>query len=665
MTKESRGLKENDENVFSHCFYRRLKKLLGGEKMKKVIYIVGIIALISAMLITPAVAQTLTCSYDMCVNETGWWRDGGEFHAVTPSLWTNLDTGAMNNVNDGDTVFVYNGIYQMANGLKFIEPNVTLIGEDADSVTLDGLGNYFIAMGGVNVGDACPGSVLDGFTVVNSGVGVQVHSNAPNCIIRNCVFDGMTSNMHLSADNLTFENNVVSNCTKYTVMYIGRYGANFCTIANNSFMDNTAKSTIYIRESSNCVVVNNTITNTTAMTGGTGDAIRLYKTTAANNIITRNNISSNGGIIYLKDAGEGNKIYLNDFVDNPAGVTYYGTPPTTTYWNSTEQIEYVYGGSPYTNYLGNNWSDYAGEDTTPHDGIGDTAYAIPGSGTDKDYRPLMEPFGNYPAPVPAQPDLTPTAITLPELLLLNKSSTINASIANIGTDDAGSFNVSLSADGTVVDTVSIESLGAGNSTNVSFQWTPASAGDYELCVVADSDNSIDEQSEANNEICTGVTVLAPDLVPTAITTPTLFVDQPGTITATIENTGTDDAGSFNVSLSANGNVVDTATVDSLNAGTSTNVSFEWTPASAGDIELCVLADCDGSINEVNETNNEMCIDVEIKPDLTTTEITTAALLLLNQSSVVNASIANVGTADAGSFKVSLSCRGDCSGYRKR
>ena len=94
----------------------------------RAIYIIGMVVLLSVMMVIPASAQTLTCPCDICVNETGWWRDGEAFNAVVPSIWTNVDTGAMNNVNDGNTVFVYNGTYQMANGLQFIEPNVTLIG---------------------------------------------------------------------------------------------------------------------------------------------------------------------------------------------------------------------------------------------------------------------------------------------------------------------------------------------------------------------------------------------------------------------------------------------------------------------------------------------------------------------------------------------------------
>ena len=56
---------------------------------------------------------------------------------------------------------------------------------------------------------------------------------------------------------------------------------------------------------------------------------------------------------------------------------------------------YEYNGienSPLMNYWNNNyWDDYIGNDDD-NDGYGDTPYNIP-SGTDKDSKPLMNPFG--------------------------------------------------------------------------------------------------------------------------------------------------------------------------------------------------------------------------------------------------------------------------------
>ncbi len=100
-------------------------------------------------------------------------------------------------------------------------------------------------------------------------------------------------------------------------------------------------------------------------------------------------------------------------------------PPTVTYWNSTEPIKYVYGGTTYTNYLGNYWSDYTGSDTTPHDGIGDISYVVPDS-LGNDFRPLMAKFESYPAPAPA---VTPTPTPKPANASVSLGASIRPAIA--------------------------------------------------------------------------------------------------------------------------------------------------------------------------------------------------------------------------------------------
>ena len=162
-----------------------------------------------------------------------------------------------------------------------------------------------------------------------------------------------------------------------------------------------------------------------------------------------------------------------------------------------------------------------------------------------------------------------------------------------------------------MDTASVESLGIGNATNVSFQWTPALAGEVDLCVAADSDGTVDELNETNNETCVVVTVVAPDLVPAAMTPDVFFPGKLNAVTATIENVGDADAGSFNLSFKVDGTEVDTASVASLGDGASTDVSFSWTPPGTGSYELCVFADSDSEVDEGDEGNNELCEDVRV------------------------------------------------------
>lgn len=111
----------------------KIPKNLGGEKMKKVraVSIIVFVALLCAMMVMPAAAQTLTCPYDICVNETGWWRDGGAFNASGEPI----NDAVYSNSEPGDTIFVYNGSY--GTGFHINNPNLKVIGEGADVVTVN------------------------------------------------------------------------------------------------------------------------------------------------------------------------------------------------------------------------------------------------------------------------------------------------------------------------------------------------------------------------------------------------------------------------------------------------------------------------------------------------------------------------------------------------
>lgn len=103
-----------------------------------------------------------------------------------------------------------------------------------------------------------------------------------------------------------------------------------------------------------------------------------------------------------------------------------------------------------------------------------------------------------------------------------------------------------------------------------------------------------------------------DLITTALETPpTLYAHLTNTISATIKNNGTGNASSFNVSLSADGSLIDKTEVSGLDAGESKLVSFSWAPSRTGDFELCVTADCDSNVNESDEENNVLCKNVTV------------------------------------------------------
>ena len=121
-----------------------------------------------------------------------------------------------------------------------------------------------------------------------------------------------------------------------------------------------------------------------------------------NNVLTFNTYSGNVNSGIVPVGATGNKIYLNNFVDqqNTIGAASQQT------LNSLKQMAYTFGGASHTSYMSNYYSDYRGSDRNG-DGIGTT----PSANGDK--YPLVRPFEAYgaitvagaatPTPHPQQP----------------------------------------------------------------------------------------------------------------------------------------------------------------------------------------------------------------------------------------------------------------------
>lgn len=240
-----------------------------------------------------------------------------------------------------------------------------------------------------------------------------------------------------------------------------------------------------------------------------------------------------------------------------------------------------------------------------------TAYAIPAL--------LGDPY-----PVTAfqgqtqQPDLLVADIDVPTTIYTDTTITVTATIDNTGESDTDdSFKVELNVDGDKVDSVNVTALDAGEGVDVDFEWTPDAAGEYDLRVIADSEDEIDESNEGNNGLNCEVEAEErpedPDLVVIDIDVlSTIYTDTTTTVTATIENSGerdTDD--SFRVELNVDGDKVDSLTVTALDAGEDVDVELEWTPNATGDYTLRVIADAEDGIDESRETNNELTREVTV------------------------------------------------------
>lgn len=207
------------------------------------------------------------------------------------------------------------------------------------------------------------------------------------------------------------------------------------------------------------------------------------------------------------------------------------------------------------------------------------------------------------APV-TKPDLNVTAINN-DTIYNNTYNIIKATIVNVGNASASNFNITLCNGSVVVDTETVTSLGAGDSTEVKFLWTPASATLYTLNVTADSGGVVDEWDEGNNSMTKNVTastILDTDLVVSEVNDGTLFNDTDNVVFAVIENRGA-DASAFNVSLKENGTEMDKVFVPTLFFRDSQLVTFNWKPNSTGNILMNVTVDCDGDVTEPGSGEN--------------------------------------------------------------
>jgi len=309
---------------------------------------------------------------------------------------------AIDDANNGDKVYVYEGIY---NENINIYKKLDLVGEDKNT-TIISPGKSYHSKGIIDI-------TADRVSLI--GFSVQSFPNNLNCTnhgiaLLECDYTTIRDNiitvkrseghpqngiyMDVSNHNIIV-NNVIDSCTEkgleITLSHDNNISLNI--IKNNQY------SGISIWGSSNNVISGNIINNNNycgiygAICGNfisnneindNGYAgIRLVSKSCFNTVFS-NNITDNQvyGIIieYNPDPwippSEDNHIYRNNFVNNNQNAY-------DKYFNHWCKLSL--GGSN-----GNYWDDYNGEDRNG-DGFGDTSYVIPG-GSNKDRFPFMEPI---------------------------------------------------------------------------------------------------------------------------------------------------------------------------------------------------------------------------------------------------------------------------------
>ena len=242
---------------------------------------------------------------------------------------------AIDIANEGDTIFVYDGVYYER---IIINKSIKLIGENREKTIINGMGN------GSCIEIKADNVYISNFTIINGDVGIKLNFSSYNKIF-NC--NVSNNNYGVYAENSVY--NEISHCIISFNNYSGIWLIHF---SSHNII-------------SNCSIYSNK-----------GDGIHTC-CGSIDNTICYCNITLNEGD-GIETSSWDNKIFLNNFVDNNRNAynDYF-----QNYWDNGKK--------------GNYWSDFdtpeEGAYDNNSDGIVDQPYNIPG-GVGQDRYPLIQPF---------------------------------------------------------------------------------------------------------------------------------------------------------------------------------------------------------------------------------------------------------------------------------
>ncbi|MBU0595525.1 hypothetical protein KJ567_02425, partial [Candidatus Bipolaricaulota bacterium] len=209
-------------------------------------------------------------------------------------------------------------------------------------------------------------------------------------------------------------------------------------------------------------------------------------------------------------------------------------------------------------------------------------------------------------------------ITPAETVDVGTTIRASASIANLGGESAGSFNVEIlwaspSGASYTVRSQIIGSLGAGEVLPIGPVTIDTSLpmGLYQLVISVDVAHQIPEQNELDNELRRSVVVggsqsLLSDITPVAVRfAPTSGQAEVGDqlfAFVTVRNLGTLASGPFGVSF-ATGSGMAYEAWGNLEPLQETEIAYAWRPTAAGDFTLSVTVDYANAVGEADESNN--------------------------------------------------------------
>jgi nitrous oxidase accessory protein len=286
--------------------------------MKRKCLVVGIILLFIGTAIIPSTAQNIGKSSSSSSRGNTLYVGGSG-----PGNYSKIQD-AINNASDGDTVFVYSGLYQ-ENEIK-VYHSISIIGEDKNTTIIDRSRYGFDLYKNL--------TNFTGFTIQNALSGIYIPSSYDK--IFNNIFtnlsDGITVCQKCRIENNTFIN---VNSAIFLTEFGGHNVIQYNIIKNNQVGIHNDEYNIY---NSYNVIQNNVITNNVqgiAITNSESNVI--YGNTIRNNTegiyigvsswdnITSNNITLNKNGIKLSGVNA-DRIYKNNIYLNTRNAVFYTIP---------------------------------------------------------------------------------------------------------------------------------------------------------------------------------------------------------------------------------------------------------------------------------------------------------------------------------------------------
>jgi nitrous oxidase accessory protein NosD len=335
---------------------------------------------------------------------------------------------AINQANDGDTVFVKNGTY-LENVV--VNRSISLIGENPETTIIDGQEIWKEEVIPVRV--IAEGVVVSGFTLQRGWAGITLENDSA-VVSNNIIIDSWNG---LRAFPNTTNHLVVNNTFTLFLnddLRFWTYGILLMTgTSNNTIRQNVLNidptfgwgfvDGIYLDGSDNnkieCNSVdvrclfpgggamtikggNNEVLNNTfrgrgglGMLSGEGNLIRNNKMTAnygislaaSKNVLVENTVEYSYEAIML-DPAANNSIYHNNFYSLNNNTWINENFPFPNFWDNG----YPSGGNYWSSYVG--VDNYGGprQNESWSDGFGDTPYKVNATSGNVDHYPLMKPY---------------------------------------------------------------------------------------------------------------------------------------------------------------------------------------------------------------------------------------------------------------------------------